>query len=541
MLSSICWVPRGAAKEFPDKYELSKAELEALEKQAAEMTLDLDDADGNADGNTDNKEDSSMAQANAAAAAAAHTAGARSSKAKKSSSMSEDRSNNPHAARMAVEEQFLKEIGMDQYDDDEDSSDDEDARRRRAAALLLKGAAATTFASNEEDPYMTIPDEEDSEEEEDNYIRQSDSVICIGRTQDEASFIDMYIYDEKEVSLFVHHDIPIPAFPLAVEWLNCRPDQSGEKGSYLAVGTFKAGIEIWNLDVIDVMEPVATLGGRDPNNKLKIDDDGKKKKKNKKKKNKKRNNPNPDDPAMQDALFGQLRPGSHHDAVMSLSWHKSIRPRLASGSADNTIKVWDVRSQQCMSTFKSHKGKVQALEWNPTETNLLLSAGYDRRAVITDEKSGNKLTTVHLDAEAEDCAWNPFAPFMFLVSTETGCVVAYDARKSSAGPLFTLAAHDKPTTAISMSRHIPGLLATASLDQTVKTWDFRNNTPTLLSAKNMEVGKLFCMDFDIDAPMTLAAGGDKGKIAIWDTTGDEHTSTRFKDSLQQYHAKQLGV
>lgn len=37
----------------------------------------------------------------------------------------------------------------------------------------------------------------------------------------------------------------------------------GAAGSYAAVGTFKPGIEIWNLDVMDPLEPTAVLGGPD--------------------------------------------------------------------------------------------------------------------------------------------------------------------------------------------------------------------------------------------------------------------------------------
>ena len=34
-----------------------------------------------------------------------------------------------------------------------------------------------------------------------------------------------------------------------------------EKGNYVAVGTFLPEIEIWNLDIIDVMQPAVVLGG----------------------------------------------------------------------------------------------------------------------------------------------------------------------------------------------------------------------------------------------------------------------------------------
>lgn len=34
-----------------------------------------------------------------------------------------------------------------------------------------------------------------------------------------------------------------------------------ERGSFAAVGTFKPGIEIWDVDIIDPLEPVRILGG----------------------------------------------------------------------------------------------------------------------------------------------------------------------------------------------------------------------------------------------------------------------------------------
>ena len=67
----------------------------------------------------------------------------------------------------------------------------------------------------------------------------------------------------------VHHDFALPAFPLAVEWMDCppRPLEAGAGaegvGSFAAVATFLPGIELWDLDVADAMEPIAELGGYD--------------------------------------------------------------------------------------------------------------------------------------------------------------------------------------------------------------------------------------------------------------------------------------
>jgi hypothetical protein len=58
-------------------------------------------------------------------------------------------------------------------------------------------------------------------------------------------------------------------------------------GNVVAVGTFEPEIEIWDLDVLEILQPLITLGGRDEQ--------------------------------------GKFKPGSHHQAVMSLSWNRHAR------------------------------------------------------------------------------------------------------------------------------------------------------------------------------------------------------------------------
>lgn len=60
--------------------------------------------------------------------------------------------------------------------------------------------------------------------------------------------------------MYVHHDIMLPAFPLCLAWLDCDPRGGSERANLCAVGTMDPGIEIWDLDVLDAVEPVACLG-----------------------------------------------------------------------------------------------------------------------------------------------------------------------------------------------------------------------------------------------------------------------------------------
>ena len=75
----------------------------------------------------------------------------------------------------------------------------------------------------------------------------------------------MWLYEEAdsqgEANIYVHHEIMLPAFPLSLAWLDCNPSGAEASGNFVAVGTFMPEIEIWNLDMIDSVEPAATLGG----------------------------------------------------------------------------------------------------------------------------------------------------------------------------------------------------------------------------------------------------------------------------------------
>jgi periodic tryptophan protein 1 len=77
--------------------------------------------------------------------------------------------------------------------------------------------------------------------------------------QGDFSNIEVYIFDEQTMSLYVHHDIELSAYPLCVEWLPVNY-QSNTKANYAIVSSFLPEIEIWNLDVQDAVEPDLVLG-----------------------------------------------------------------------------------------------------------------------------------------------------------------------------------------------------------------------------------------------------------------------------------------
>jgi periodic tryptophan protein 1 len=71
----------------------------------------------------------------------------------------------------------------------------------------------------------------------------------------------VYVFVENTSALYVHHDNLLAAYPLALQYLPFNPINPENHGNSVAIGSFMQGIEIWDLDILDAVEPVVNLGG----------------------------------------------------------------------------------------------------------------------------------------------------------------------------------------------------------------------------------------------------------------------------------------
>lgn len=95
-------------------------------------------------------------------------------------------------------------------------------------------------------------------------------------------------------------------------------------------------IDVWDLDVVNCLEPAYTLG-----------------KSAKKKKG--------------------IKHVGHKDAVLDLAWNRNFHHILASGSADKKLMLWDIDKKEPNVTIHSFTDKVQSLEWHKFEAHLLIA------------------------------------------------------------------------------------------------------------------------------------------------------------------------
>jgi len=478
MLTCGIWVKRGIAKEVPDKVELHEDDVQRLLEDTKEKIKDID---GNEDLDLDEEKQTIL-------------------------------SFGPNKAEEITEEtnETIDE-SIDEVKNEDGDSDDEiraeyglDNYDEEGAIMTGAGMSGLMyFNSNEEDPYITMKDT-DEEDKEDFIIKKEDNLFVVGKMEEDYSCLDVYVYNEEEDSCYVHHDILLDSFPLCLEWLSFDAALEGKSGNYVAVGSMESDIQIWDLDIIDTVEPAFTLAGY-------------KKKKKKKKKDSETNN----------------KASGHCDAVLSISWNHNVKNVLASGSADHTVVLWDMSQCACVHTLKHHTDKVQSISWHPFESQSLLTGAFDKTANVLDCRSPNEFKSWKLTGECEEVMWDKHSPYNFFVSSDDGIVCYCDVRQDQ--PVFTINAHNEAVNGMSLSSQYGGCITTVSSDNYLKVWDYRNNTPTCVLSRDMKMGDINFISGCPDIPLTFALGGTKDGVRmlnLLDTTqGAQYHSSLGKASF----------
>jgi WD40 repeat protein len=191
---------------------------------------------------------------------------------------------------------------------------------------------------------------------------------------------------------------------------------------------------------------------------------------------------------------------------------------LASGGNDKTIRIWKVESGQDVRVLTGHNGSVEAVAYS-SDGRQLASGSTDNTIKLWDVATGAIISTLVQHSDwITSLAFSPDGRTLASGSADN-TIKLWDVSKGRT--IRTLKGHNDRVKSIAFS--VDGqLLASGSNDTTIKIWKVSSGHERLTLSGHM--GKVLAVTFLPDG--RLASGSTEQEIKIWDTVrGREINST----------------
>lgn len=195
--------------------------------------------------------------------------------------------------------------------------------------------------------------------------------------------------------------------------------------------------------------------------------------------------------------------------------------QIASGSADNTINIWDLTTGDSICTFTGHSGSVSSLAFSP-DGQTLASGSADNTIKLWYSRTGVTFTG-HSD-NLPSVAFSPNGKTVASGSKDK-TIKIWDLITGEA--ICTLTGHEEPVSSIVFSSDGQNLISGSS-DKTIKIWDLSTGEATRTLTQHLK--DVWSVAISPDGK-TLASGSADNTIKIWNFhtgsllhTFSEHTS-----------------
>ena len=209
---------------------------------------------------------------------------------------------------------------------------------------------------------------------------------------------------------------------------------------------------------------------------------------------------------------------AHTNVVRKMAFSPGASHWLASGSHDQTVRLWDFDSGQLMATFKGHTGALSALAFSPNG-DVLASAAGDGGVRLWDPDTGQLTATLQGHTSVVNVvAFSPDGHVLASASDDR-TVRLWDP--ASGQPTATLQGHTSVVNAIAFSPN-GHVLASAGADGTVRLWDPATDQPTATLQGHTNL--VNAVAFSPDGHVLASASGDQ-TVRLWDPATGQPTAT----------------
>ena len=150
--------------------------------------------------------------------------------------------------------------------------------------------------------------------------------------------------------------------------------------------------------------------------------------------------------------------------------------RLAVGSAEGQVYVWDAKKGKVLTCITHHSKPVYRLCWNPHDVNALVSTSSDCTAVVFTPE-GKIVRKYKHPMQVYGCEWSPFNKDVIATGCHDNRVRVWDISDTSQNPTHELQGHKARVFNVAWSPFLPNVLASGSDDKTIRVWEVGSKQP----------------------------------------------------------------
>ncbi|KAG7552720.1 WD40 repeat [Arabidopsis thaliana x Arabidopsis arenosa] len=159
--------------------------------------------------------------------------------------------------------------------------------------------------------------------------------------------------------------------------------------------------------------------------------------------------------------------------LSGVCWNNYIRNYLASSDYDGIVKLWDVTTGQAISHFIEHEKRAWSVDFSEACPTKLASGSDDCSVKLWNINERNCLGTIRNIANVCCVQFSPQSSHLLAFGSSDFRTYCYDLRNLRT-PWCILSGHNK---AVSYAKFLDNeTLVTASTDNTLKLWDLKKTT-----------------------------------------------------------------